>query len=63
MIKGPNKKILDSIRDGRILEESFKYLWIDAYTLKSEKLSLTFEDKWCHAEFISASRFAQEVRS
>ena len=31
---------------------------LDSYMFKSENLSLTFENKQCHAEFSSASRFS-----
>ncbi len=39
------------------------FLLLDSYTLKSENLSLTLEDKWCHAELGSASCFVQKMRS
>ncbi len=36
---------------------------LDSYMFKSENLSLTLENKWCHAELGSASYFVQKVRS
>ncbi len=41
----------------------FKYFGLDSYIFKSENLSLTLENKWCHAELGSASCFVQKVRS
>ena len=42
---------------------SFGFGSLDSNRLKCENLSLTIENKKCHAEIDSASRFVYEVRS